>query len=309
MRSVLLIGNGINLSFSDTKDKVCDLLSGKNNPNSDTIKIPEGVHVPFPLEVVIQTRDQVDLLMKNCSADLWGEVKTGSEQYDFYRRILNLPCEDILTSNYGFQLEETAYDTEIISKYKVGNITHFIKGRGRDRAESSLFTYTYQSAGEKYNNKRLWHIHGHAKNPSSMVIGHGYYGRLLYKLIDYVKDNDGRYRFGLNDIPEIRSWIDSFLFGDVYVLGFGFGFAEMDLWWLLDQKKNGNYGREMGKLYFYEPSNQNASDDFIKYEMLKSYGAEVLNLGVTVTHENEKYVYKEFYLKAINDIEERISKQ
>lgn len=309
MRSVVLIGNGINLSFSENKDKVCDLLSGKNNPNGNTITIPKGVHVPFPLEVVIQTRDQVDLLMKNCSADLWGEVKTGSEQYDFYKRILNLPCEDVLTTNYGFQLEETAYEKEKISKYKVNEITQYIKVRGRYRSESSLFSYTYQSAGEKYANKRLWHIHGHAKNPSSMVIGHGYYGRLLYKLIDYVKDNDGRYRFALSDIPEIRSWIDAFLFGNVYVLGFGFDFAEMDLWWLLDQKKNNNYGREMGKLYFYDPVNHNKPDDFIKYEMLKSYGAEVLNLGVTVTHENEKYVYKEFYLKAINDIEERISNQ
>lgn len=267
MRSVLLIGNGINLSFSDDKIRVDSLLKGDKNPCCSPVCIPPGVHVPFPLQVIIQTQDQVDKLMKNSVKDFWGHVNPGSEQYDFYRKMLELQCQDILTTNYGFELEETAYETDSISKNRVNNITDYIKGRGRYKAESALFMYTYQSAGKNYSDKRIWHIHGHAKNPSSMVIGHGYYGRLLYKIVDYVKQNGDRYRWGKEEVPEIRSWADSFLFGDVYVLGFGFDFAEMDLWWLLDHKKNGNYGRETGKVFFYEPY---IESNWIKYEMMKA---------------------------------------
>lgn len=305
MRSVLLIGNGINLSFSDEKIRVDSLLTGDKNPCCSPVQIPDGVHVPFPLQVIIQTQDQVDKLMKNSVNDFWGYVKPGSEQYDYYRKILELPCNDILTTNYGFELEETAYETESISRNRVNNITGYLKERGRYKAESSLFMYTYQSAGEKYNDKRIWHIHGHAKNPSSMIIGHGYYGRLLYKIVDYVKQNGDRYRWGKEEIPEIRSWVDSFLFGDVYVLGFSFDFAEMDLWWLLDHKKNDRYGRETGKVYFYEPY---IESNWIKYEMMKSYGAEVRDLGMKLKDKNDGRVYKEFYLKAIEDIRKQMSK-
>ena len=305
MRSVLLIGNGINLSFSDEKIRVDSLLTGDKNPCCSPVQIPDGVHVPFPLQVIIQTQDQVDKLMKNSVNDFWGHVKPGSEQYDYYRKILELPCNDILTTNYGFELEETAYETESISQNRVNNITGYLKGRGRYKAESSLFMYTYQSAGEKYNDKKIWHIHGHAKNPSSMIIGHGYYGRLLYKIVDYVKQNGDRYRWGKEEIPEIRSWVDSFLFGDVYVLGFSFDFAEMDLWWLLDHKKNGKYGRENGKVFFYEPY---VESNWIKYEMMKSYGAEVRDLGMKLKDKNDGRVYKEFYLKAIDEIRKQMSK-
>ena len=305
MGSVLLIGNGINRSFSDKRIRVDSLLTSDKNPCPSPLDIPKGVYVPFPLKVVIQTQDQVDLLMKNSTSDLWGNVKTGSEQYRFYQKILELPCDDVLTTNYGFELEETSYETEIISKYKVNAITDFIKARGRNKAEPNKFMYTYQSAGEKYNDKRIWHIHGHAKNPSSMIIGHGYYGRMLHKIIEYVNSNEGRYRFGENEVLSVKSWVDAFLFSDVYVLGFSYDFAEMDLWWLLDQKKNGKYGRDAGKLWFYEPYH---NSNWIKYEMMKSYGAEVRNLGVKLKKTNDDHTYKEFYLKAIEDIRKQMSK-
>jgi len=316
MRSVLLIGNGINLSFSDEKIKVDTLLMGDKNPYKQRVDIPENVYVPFPLKVVIQTRDQVGELMKKTTEDLWGKVRKETDQYFFYKKLLELPCDDILTTNYGFELEEVAHDKEEITDSRINAITEYLPGRNRNKAESSLFLYTYQSAGDKYDRKRIWHIHGHAKNPSSMVIGHGYYGRLLYKIIDYVKDNGDRYRWGKKELPEIRSWIDTFLFGNVYMLGFSCDFAEMDLWWLLDHKKNGQYGVNAGKVFFYEP---NQPGNWIKYEMLRSYGVEVCDLGMQIKEDNKNTnnsaiseannkTYKEFYYAAVESIREKMAK-
>lgn len=314
MRPVLLIGNGINLSFSDTNIRIDQLLNSKKNKFRKHINIPNETQIPFPLKMVIGTQDHVDDLMKEYTDCLWGKVKRKSEQYYFYEKLLNLPVADILSTNYGFEFEETAYDEEEISKSKIGKITTYIPGKDRKKSESSLFLYTYQSAGERYDNKRIWHIHGHAKNHSSMIIGHCYYGRFLHRIIDYTKQNEGRYRWGKQDPPEIRSWVDAFLFGDIYVLGFSYDFAEMDLWWLLNQKKNGNYGRNSGKLYFYEPYD---SSNTAKYELLKSYNSEVRHLNMVIQQcrkepqysqvkEENIRLYKEFYYRAVDDIAQSI---
>ena len=36
---------------------------------------------------------------------------------------------------------------------------------------------------------------------------------------------------------KIRSWMDYFMLGDVYIVGLGMALSEMDLWWLVNCKK------------------------------------------------------------------------
>ena len=148
-----------------------------------------------------------------------------------------------------------------------------------------------------------------------MVIGHYYYGKLLSKIISYVEDNNRRYFHSDPDQLEIRSWIDKFLFSDVYVLGFGYDYAEMDLWWLLNQKKREQLpGMPKTKVYFYEPA---GDDKEIKHKLLECYDVEVWTLGVKTyaaalakvdgrLWEENKKMYEEFYYKALEDMVYRI---
>lgn len=85
----------------------------------------------------------------------------------------------------------------------------------------------------------IWHIHGEAAKPDTMIIGHYYYGRLLSRIQKYTAETIQRYkiaeRSGTAFYP--RSWVDYILFGNVYIVGQGMDLSEMDLWWLMDCKK------------------------------------------------------------------------
>ncbi len=85
----------------------------------------------------------------------------------------------------------------------------------------------------------IWHIHGEASRPDTMILGHYYYGKLLSKLQQNVSQLIKRHKasqakeFNL----EIHSWLDYFMLGDVYIVGCGMALSELDLWWLVNCKK------------------------------------------------------------------------
>jgi hypothetical protein len=95
----------------------------------------------------------------------------------------------------------------------------------------------------------IWHIHGEAAIPDSMIIGHYYYGRLLSRIQSYTAETIRRYKIAERngDLFYPRSWVDYILFGNVYIVGQGMDLSEMDLWWLMDCKKL--YGKGTTTLY------------------------------------------------------------
>ena len=93
------------------------------------------------------------------------------------------------------------------------------------------------------------------------------------------------------------------IFGDVYVLGFGYDYSEQDLWWLLNRKANENK-IEKGKTYYYEPGNDNRVR--IKKSLLQVFGVITENLDMGYT---EEINYRDFYSDAINDIIARINEE
>ena len=134
---ILLIGNGLNLSFAEDPVSVGKLIGEKSS-----IAIPPAEHIPFHLQVVLHTHDQVDSLMKEKSKILWGMVPIGSDQYRYYKKLLSLPVKDILTTNYDFQLEEVANDMDEITPGALDKGRDYIKARGRKRAERAC-SYTH----------------------------------------------------------------------------------------------------------------------------------------------------------------------
>ena len=103
---------------------------------------------------------------------------------------------------------------------------------------------------------------------------------------------------------------------DVYILGQGFDFAEMDLWWLVNQKAM----QKNGKMVFYEPKSDRTYD--AKIELLKAYGVTPVDFGVETPEkpghkatEEQRLAYREeksrlygaFYEQAIADMKERFT--
>lgn len=305
---VLLLGNGINQlggggSWSDFLRAIAtkaEIVNGKISV--DDLKCPE------PLKAILVTDDHVDVAMrKYCGKIAFSERSEQAQR--IFQKLLTMGFDDILTTNYTYELELAASDSKQIG---IGKITKLMRHTNAvPRAEGKYLLHTYNLLTVDGCTNRVWHIHGEARKPDSTVLGHYYYGNLLYKIKEslfnrnYAKDN------------ELNSWVDAFILGDVYVLGFGFGFAEMDLWWLLNRK-----GREKtptGKIFFYTPEPSAFDEKHELLRMLKEVRSgeplvEIISCGYrekTVIKDGHARTvldgsYENYYGDAILDIEKRM---
>ncbi|MDE6725976.1 MAG: hypothetical protein K2J79_10280 [Ruminiclostridium sp.] len=97
------------------------------------------------------------------------------------------------------------------------------------------------------------------------------------------KRNSNYYKNALKSILTIDDWTDAFIYGDVYILGFGFGFSEMDLWWLLNRKKRENQSK--GKTFYYNICSESMDEkaklsNNTKLTLLKLMDVKIENIEV-----------------------------
>ena len=141
----------------------------------------------------------------------------------------------------------------------------------------------------------IWHIHGEAAKPDSMVLGHYYYGKLLGEIQNRVPQFIRSYKAAQtkeNDIS-IKSWIDYFLLGNIYIVGLSLDPSEMDLWWLINCKKR-NFGK-CGTIHLYEPNMED--DNHIAIRAL----SETFDIEYTKKSIKDGK-YKEYYKLVIESI-------
>ena len=300
---VLLIGNGLNKAFTDAKllkEILCDMTSNKNITEDMELKMP------FPLEVVLRTNDNVNNRLIGISRQMYGRVDDSYRRV--IRKILSMGFDEIITTNYSYEIEIGASDGEDITDYELKKMQRHTKAV--NKAESMYLLHTYNEVEYNGYKNRVWHIHGESRKPSSMIVGHYYYGTILYKYRQFLS---GRKYYDFNKPDyEMKSWIDSFILGDVYILGFKFDLAEMDLWWLLNRKKNEKV--RGGRVYFYEPKKLVDGKIFKifdeRIELMKLYKTEHSDLGCAIEQtdntENIERKFRRFYTEAIDDIDRKM---
>ena len=203
---------------------------------------------------------------------------------------MKLPVDSILTTNYTYEIEYAIRDNypdltdNSKKKYAVAI-----------KSDSKYLVHTYNAFDEF---PPIWHIHGEARRKSSLILSHDEYARLTNKIIEYCNKRKDDYTVYNQDI-HIKSWIDYFILGDLYILGFGFDFAEFDLWWLINRRIREKETK--GKIYFYEPKTK---DNKYKLLAMEDMGIKVESLGIEIEEkdENADRKYNDFYNKAIDDI-------
>lgn len=291
---ILLLGNGINRAFnSDSWDQLLNSMAEEYG-----VENAKEYICPETLKAILVTRDRVDEALSR-KKDRLGNLGTEKppKQMELLRRLLASDFDHILTTNYSYELETAALGEDKICESALKKMQRHTDEVSR--CEASLMLHTYNSFEYLGKERKIWHIHGEARKPDSMVLGHYYYGLLLGKMLAFNKKRGVYYSIarGSGEPPEIKSWTEAFILGDVYVLGYGFGFAESDMWWLLNRKKRET--SKVGKTVFFELNPPNHCNP-AKLDLLRLMGVEIIQKTV------ENGNWTGLYEQAITEIETRM---
>lgn len=312
---VLFLGNGINRAYDGGSWK--NLLS--------QICVRDDIDInrltsPMPLQAILVTDNDIQNALKKHHKDLYGRIGSDAQK-EVLLQILTSGFDHIITTNYSYELEMAGIGKSEITDY---TLKHLMRSSiPSEKADTKYCIRTYNEVMFERKKNKIWHIHGEARKPSSIILGHYYYGNLFFKIREYIRNRHNTYK-KLQENQEnikINSWIDAFILGDVYILGFGYDLSEFDLWWLLERKESEK--ADTGKIHFFTPEPYDVDEKLL---LLKTHRCvEIEHCGIQLppkpaetatSDEKEQYtkqcndLYHKFYplaLERINKVKEGIT--
>ena len=163
--------------------------------------------------------------------------------------------------------------------------------------------------GAKVKVKRIWHIHGEAKNPASIMLGYNHYGSTLGRMANYYNGKDIYKSLGILQnrlssplTSEPKSWIDLFYMKNIHIIGYGLDNAEIDIWWLLGKRARMNQNKQLPIINFYE---MDLIDEqrVAKQKALDAFSVTTNIKSLLKAEKNElNKVYAEYYLETLEAI-------
>ena len=188
---------------------------------------------------------------------------------DTLRRLLNLPWDCVLTTNYTYEAEAVFSPDGRFGKGRRRRTLACMNGSVH-RRDNLHFCYIMERQG--LPPLPVWHIHGDLGRPDSMILSYYSYAKAISRL----QKSNRQLKNAFQDAVEAgrmvcpRSWSDWFILGDVYAVGFGYNFSEFDLWWAAERKAREN--ARVGRLIAWQ-DRQEKSDAVCA--LLAAVGADV----------------------------------
>lgn len=293
--NVLLAGNG---PFRNEGFTWAELLrkTAKCRASVDKYVDNDGFTVPNTI-LTIATAQQDDAKRAKIYSDAINSIQYSKNTIS--DALIKLPFNAILTTNYSYEWEHAC--DEHYPDYSDYKKNKCARKTIPDRDKK----YRIHSYNSVNNGPEIWHVHGEGRTPSSIVLTHEEYAKLIRNIVDYSASR-GHDMAKSTENFVIKSWVDYLTVGNVYVLGYAMDFAEFDMWWLLNKRLRCDRDR-IGKIVFYEPYKEASVP---KINALKDIGIECLDLGVEIDEKCRKSdKYAEFYALATKDIEERLSRK
>lgn len=320
---VLLLGNGLCRAFGGMSwDKLLDEIKDK-----DSFPLQSDRYLmPMPLKAEMLTNNTLASSMKKIVRESQTEKYLSWKNFTSTNEVMRIFIQDmiidrfdyVLTTNYSYEIEAGLLNAEAVTPDQITKLMNYTEV---DNAQTHFLINTFNIVGET----PIWHVHGEARKPDSMVIGNYYYGKLLKRCVERVDGSNkaaGRGKLYKKNMKrkrsqKIGSWIDAFILGDVYIVGLGLDFSEIDLWWLLEYKRN---NRDIsGKTVFYDPikihnnrcpigvkMNCDYDNSFISeiecrnLLLEKVYGVTIKDLGYSIYRSED---YKDFYRNVLADMD------
>ena len=283
---VLLLGNGILRLRGGVS---WEALLARIAVNDE---IPDSVLRDIPLAMRVEAL---------CGADVEGARLRAAAEFeptdacvtDTLRRLLRLPWDCVLTTNYTYEAESVLLGQDHFGKEDRRRTLACMDGSVY-RKDNLHFCYIMERKG--LPPLPVWHIHGDLGRPDSMILSYYSYAKAISRLQKYNRQLKNAFQDAVQArrLVTPRSWSDWFILGDVYTVGFGYDFSEFDLWWAAERKAREN--ARVGRLIAYQ--DRQAKADPV-CALLKSIGGEVNRV-----YDYEDYT--EFYRIVIDEIESRL---
>lgn len=255
---VLLLGNGIL--------KLCggisweQLLEGIQNRKVPAAEIKK---VPYCMQPELLSSAEAEVIRRQVGEKMSASAPCISPQLE---KLLALDFDCILTTNYTYEVETilTGGRWNERMRRKCLRVVH-----GSSHVHHNL-SICYQIPRTDRPPVQVWHIHGDAMRHASLILSYYSYAAAMFKLQEYNKQLGNtllEYQQAGKPLP-VHSWLDWFLAGDVYTVGYGFDFSEIDLWWALERKKREK--ANVGRLYHLNLEEKMPADN---KSMLEALGA------------------------------------
>ena len=264
----ILIGNGLNQAFNN-------FLSWKDLMKEIVKTNTDGV--PNTL-IPLLDDDTIKLVLEKLSS-----LSYPSEEFsELIINLVNSGFNNFLTTNYTYEIE---YD--LLPK----------KARKPNYIYKNTFSIVNNYIQIKYHEKiiNIWHLHGEIRKKSSIVLGHDKYGDLMRRITvgnkKIIKLN--KKCCELTNC-EYKTWTDFFYFTNLYIVGYGLDYSEIDIWWILEKRRKYNFERK-NNIYFYPLSKDDLSST--KRQLFKREDITIIDIN-----NDEKIDYKKCYKDIIADI-------
>lgn len=262
-QTTIFYGNGVNLLNKKGKswDSILREISvgqilppiGNNTLKYEYIVLPKDKNTEVnkgcslavngvPIHIMIDTEEDIKTKLKGVMSNYVAPT--------FYNKLADLEADNYITTNYESFLNEPLMKRGYKLKYTECS-THNMEAH-----------YTFVNREKKIH---LWNMHGSFELEEYIMLGLYEYCESVYKL---------KKMFDSSEIDK-NSWPYVMLHSNVYILGFGLGYEEIDLWYFLTIRKRLIRANkiEKNKIIFYSIDDNTL--DIGKKKLLEALDVEV----------------------------------
>lgn len=281
--NVLLVGNGIiKLSDKETAtgwdELIKKLMTRKGDINIESI--------PYAMQPEALCGVDVEKIQRNLSENLC----TLQNIHHLVNKLIGLPFDAIITTNYTYEIEMVLSGKKWTANDRKKAFTA-LDGNSKVNHNTFICNTVKTMDGKTIP---VFHIHGECERKHSMILSYYSYSKALAHLVSYNKllGNKLYECQQEGETYNCKCWLDYYLMGNVWSVGFGFDFSEFDIWWATERKAREKADHGKLKVYMCEADQGFAS----KKDLLNAMDADCC------IYNTDEIGFERMYEKVIEDI-------
>ena len=303
----LLLGNGVNQGAGGESWESLLATLDQHGRFEASERKDGSISFPFLFEALLNDRryHATGDKKKEALSEMKGEVAQSVHSMQaiaLHQDVIALPVDHIFTTNYDYTLENASNPKRLMVPKSAS-------------AKTNRIYYSLHRYRELHDGRRVWHIHGEANQPASIMLGFEHYVKSTARLEKYLIQNNLVSRSGTKTTEPVdtqeqdKSWVDHFLTSTVHVVGLGLSTDESMLWHLLFARHQRQLAAEQRgepkppPIHFYDPKIGKRNVGVrAHWKLLESAGVTVHPLYIG----KGKRKYINFYKSALREIKRAI---